>query len=167
MNASLVANSIPATSNAPKVGRKRRLSDEDNEEAQSSTKKLKGDSPIPTSSSEEQAPDSVEVKEVTEGVQEVALEDKDKKVPENIPLPDEDAAGELDESSASIASTPPPEVSSDSEKETSAAETLPTRAPAEEAKDKPEPAEKLESNSDPVSKDSVEQEEEEEEEKES
>lgn len=50
----------------------------------------------------------MEVKEVTKGVKEVELEDKEKVSPESVPLPDE-VSGELDETTAApVASVPPP-----------------------------------------------------------
>ncbi|KAF9255850.1 hypothetical protein L218DRAFT_1081630 [Marasmius fiardii PR-910] len=113
-----------ATSNAPQVGRKRRRSsagvgDEDPyAETELSKKRVRGDTPLTqdgTPSSTPQPADSEGLKEVTKGVKEVELEDKEKTKgeektaedihPETVPLPEE-VAGELD--SSSIASTPPP-----------------------------------------------------------
>ncbi|KIK68374.1 hypothetical protein GYMLUDRAFT_136056, partial [Collybiopsis luxurians FD-317 M1] len=120
-----------ATSNAPKTSRKRRLSSADRDlddetEAQSRAKKSRGDTPqTPLELPGSNPPlDSESVKEVTQGVKEVDLEetergDKDENqvlatddeskeiavAPESIPLPKE-VSGELDETS-SIASTPP------------------------------------------------------------
>ncbi|KAF9078609.1 hypothetical protein BDP27DRAFT_1378984 [Rhodocollybia butyracea] len=122
-----------ATSNAPKIGRKRRLSSterdlEEDTEAQSKTKRSRGDTPqdsLPlttsTSTSEETGStlqiDSEGVKEVTQGVKEVELEENTEEAatddplkaetvvaPELIPLPKEEESGELDETS-SIASS--------------------------------------------------------------
>ncbi|KAK7053034.1 hypothetical protein VNI00_004355 [Paramarasmius palmivorus] len=104
-----------ATSNAPKIGRKRRRSMTDREQDApmdgSSKKKVRGDTPVVTATDGEGStpapqPETEAVKEVTKGVKGVELEDKDKVEPESVPLPDE-VAGELD--SSSIASTPPPE----------------------------------------------------------
>ncbi|KAL0563286.1 hypothetical protein V5O48_018787 [Marasmius crinis-equi] len=113
-----------ATSNAPKIGRKRRRSstEQDAAVAESSSKRVRGDTPAAqdeASTSMAPAADTEGMKEVTKGVKEVELEDKDKNAqeekvdaesekvqPESVPLPDE-VVGELD--SASIASTPPPE----------------------------------------------------------
>ncbi|KAJ3809865.1 hypothetical protein F5876DRAFT_28911, partial [Lentinula aff. lateritia] len=110
------------TSNAPKVGRKRRLSSterdlgEDKEE-QSRSKKHRGDtsqtslesSTVATSVGEETGNtsqvDLEGVKEVTQGVQEVDLEDKQTAEHKSVPLPEE-IFGELDDTS-STASTPP------------------------------------------------------------
>ncbi|KAJ3860117.1 hypothetical protein EV359DRAFT_27228, partial [Lentinula novae-zelandiae] len=110
------------TSNAPKVGRKRRLSSterdlgEDKEE-QSRSKKHRGDTPqtslelsaVATSVEEETGNtsqvDLEGVKEVTEGVKEVDLEDKQTAEHKTVPLPEE-VSGELDDTS-STASTPP------------------------------------------------------------
>ncbi|KAJ7130183.1 hypothetical protein C8R44DRAFT_872020 [Mycena epipterygia] len=102
------------TSNAPHVGRKRRMADEDrdeDDEEQSRLKKVRA----ATSESQTDAPESSStplpetagVKEVTEGVKEVELEEKPQALPESVPLPEE-KAGELDADSSSTASTPPP-----------------------------------------------------------
>ncbi|ESK91685.1 hypothetical protein Moror_10659 [Moniliophthora roreri MCA 2997] len=107
-----------ATSNAPKIGRKRRRSTTDRDQGvggdESTKKKVRGDTPVTPAtevngaeaSSSTAQPDTEAVKEVTKGVRDVELEDKEKLAPESIPLPEE-VAGELD--SSSIASTPPPE----------------------------------------------------------
>ncbi|KAF8639147.1 hypothetical protein AX17_001636 [Amanita inopinata Kibby_2008] len=98
----------------------------------------------------EQAPETQDVKEVTQGVKEVELEEKEKKIetegdeakvpadadvnPESIPLPDEDEEGELDEEptggpeAEDSASTKPAEatkaasVAADSEEQATTAE---------------------------------------------
>ncbi|EEB89904.1 hypothetical protein MPER_11951, partial [Moniliophthora perniciosa FA553] len=106
------------TSNAPKIGRKRRRSSTDRDQDvggdESTKKKVRGDTPVTPAAEENGAeasfsttqPDTEAVKEVTKGVKDVELEDKEKLAPESVPLPEE-VAGELD--SSSIASTPPPE----------------------------------------------------------
>ncbi|KAJ6591068.1 hypothetical protein DFH09DRAFT_192787 [Mycena vulgaris] len=105
------------TSNAPHVGRKRRMADEDrddDDEEQSRLKKVRAaasdvqpdaceSSSTPLSSAKE----SAAVKEVTQGVKEVDLEEKPLALPETVPLPEE-TAGELDGEVSSTASTPPP-----------------------------------------------------------
>ncbi|KAJ7135391.1 hypothetical protein C8R43DRAFT_955928 [Mycena crocata] len=109
------------TSNAPHAGRKRRMADEDrdeDDEEQSRLKKVRGatDEAQPDAQSAArdssttplpQAKESEGVKEVTEGVKEVELEEKLQALPESVPLPEE-KAGELDGESSSTASTPPP-----------------------------------------------------------
>ncbi|KAJ7594154.1 hypothetical protein C8J56DRAFT_429308 [Mycena floridula] len=95
-----------ATSNAPKKGRKRRLSnDEDEEENVASlSKKVKGETPLSTP-----AEPSAEVKAVTQGVDDIGLETKEPVAAESVPLPEE-KSGELDAASpSSISSTPTPE----------------------------------------------------------
>ncbi|KAG1737516.1 uncharacterized protein EDB91DRAFT_1249641 [Suillus paluster] len=90
-----------ATSNAPTIGRKRRFSfveDDDDDSTSTGIKKLRGDSVQAEGSAPPIAavPDQKEgedVKSVTQGVEDVELEDKNKKVdtspgPEEIPLPD-------------------------------------------------------------------------------
>ncbi|KDR74923.1 hypothetical protein GALMADRAFT_568191 [Galerina marginata CBS 339.88] len=113
------------TSNAPHTRRKRRLSsterDVDADEDQANKKKARGESATPSVADAEgtfltPAPpqaDTQEVKEVTQGVEEVDLDGKDgesspteETAPEAIPLPEE-KSGELDEASSN-ASTPPP-----------------------------------------------------------
>ncbi|KAJ7747944.1 hypothetical protein DFH07DRAFT_889070, partial [Mycena maculata] len=108
------------TSNAPHVGRKRRMADEDrdeDEDEQARLKKIRGatseqqpdalsardssSTPLP------QANETAGVKEVTQGVKEVELEEKLQALPESVPLPEE-KAGELDGEASSTASTPPP-----------------------------------------------------------
>ncbi|KAJ6612775.1 hypothetical protein B0H10DRAFT_2050992 [Mycena sp. CBHHK59/15] len=127
------------TSNAPHVGRKRRMADEDrdddDEEQQSRLKKVRGatteskaesqptvretsSTPLP------QAKETEGVKEVTKGVKEVELEEKPQTLPESVPLP-EAVAGELDGESSSTASTPPPAGEPLEEDATIAAETTP------------------------------------------
>lgn len=101
---------ITATSNAPKVGsRKRRLSQDDDEDSlktEQSVKKAKAE--IPADPEPRSSP-TPEVKEVTKAVKDVDLgsvDDKSTALPETIPLPEDDSA-ELEDSS-SISSTPPP-----------------------------------------------------------
>ncbi|KAJ3880453.1 hypothetical protein F5051DRAFT_399784 [Lentinula edodes] len=159
-----------ATSNAPKVGRKRRLSSterdlaEDKEE-QSRSKKHRGDTPqtslesptVATSVEEETGNtsqvDLEGVKEVTEGVKEVDLEDKqtaehsdeaevattsddsnDETVvaPETVPLPDE-VSGELDDTS-STASTPPAHTVDENAEDDSKQASLSSETPVAEMK---------------------------------
>jgi hypothetical protein len=99
------------TSNAPQVRRKRRLSsiERDPEEEQAHKKKARGDSATPSVADAEgkflvptPQVDTQEVKDVTQGVEEVVLDGKDDgtsadvAAPETIPLPDE-KSGELDE----------------------------------------------------------------------
>jgi len=81
-----------ATSNAPTIGRKRRLSTaEEDDEGESSAKRVKGeDGAAP------EVQETEEVKEVTQGVEEVELEDEN---PETVPLP----------------ASPPPEAQEDEE----------------------------------------------------
>ena len=84
-----------ATSTAPQIGRKRRLSTQDDERESTPAKKARADSEAPTDEQEQDrgsspvAPtDTEEVKEVTQGVRDVELEDgKSKPVP--IPVADE------------------------------------------------------------------------------
>ncbi|KAI0772845.1 hypothetical protein BD413DRAFT_430483, partial [Trametes elegans] len=71
-----------ATSTAPQIGRKRRLSTDEAEERETtpSTKKHRAESEVVTEGEREQSPahrskETEEVKEVTEGVREVELED--------------------------------------------------------------------------------------------
>ncbi|KAG7095940.1 hypothetical protein E1B28_006624 [Marasmius oreades] len=100
-------------------------------EVESSKKKVRGDTPLTqseSSSSPAQAVDSEGMKEVTKGVKDVELKDKEKKQqktvgdihPETVPLPEE-VAGELD--SSSIASTPPPGQDEEGEDEKDAVTT--------------------------------------------
>ncbi|KAF8958969.1 hypothetical protein BDZ97DRAFT_1430280 [Flammula alnicola] len=99
------------TSNAPNTRRKRRLSsterDATGDEEQANKKKARGESATPsvvdaegTSMAPAPQGDTKEVKEVTQGVEEVALDGKDDEqapaAPESIPLPEE-KSGELDE----------------------------------------------------------------------
>jgi hypothetical protein len=116
------------TSNAPQRRRKRRLSsterDVEADEDQANKKKARGESASPSVADAEgtfltPAPqvDTQEVKEVTQGVQEVDLDGKDvfegtpaeEAAPESIPLPDENS-GELDEPTSD--DTPPADVPS-------------------------------------------------------
>ncbi|KAJ4470658.1 hypothetical protein C8J55DRAFT_182989 [Lentinula edodes] len=160
-----------ATSNAPKLGRKRRLSSterdlgEDKEE-QSRSKKHRGDTPqtslessTDATSVEEEDTGSTSqvdlegVKEVTEGVKEVDLEDKqtvehsdeaevattsddsnDETVvaPESVPLPEE-VSGELDDTS-STASTPPAHTVDENAEDASKQTSLPLETPVAEMK---------------------------------
>jgi hypothetical protein len=79
------SSSIEATSNAPRIGRKRRLSadEEEEEDAPPTFKRPRGTSDHADASSREQTPvvvqvpakDTAEVKEVTKGVKHVDLED--------------------------------------------------------------------------------------------
>lgn len=106
---------FPATSNAPRRSRKRRLSSTEREEVdeeQSEKKKARAESATPSVVDAEAtflAPklqtETVEVKEVTKGVEEVALDGKqndfsasssETTAPESIPLPEE-TSGELDD----------------------------------------------------------------------
>ncbi|KAF8208268.1 hypothetical protein K438DRAFT_1813708 [Mycena galopus ATCC 62051] len=106
------------TSNAPRVGAKRRMADEDRDEDDDEQARLKkvrsaaNEAQLDTreSSSTPLPPptESAGVKEVTKGVKEVELDEKPHAaaLPETVPLPAE-KAGELDDAS-STASTPPP-----------------------------------------------------------
>ncbi|KAK7019867.1 hypothetical protein R3P38DRAFT_2970618 [Favolaschia claudopus] len=106
-----------ATSNAPRVGSKRRMADEDrdeDEDEQARLKKVRGatteaqaDAPETSSAPPPKAAETADVKEVTKGVKQVDLEEKPLALPESIPLPEE-KAGELDADASSTASTPPP-----------------------------------------------------------
>jgi len=107
------------TSNAPRVGAKRRMADEDRDEDDDEQARLKkvrsaaneaqldtresSSTPLPP------ATESAGVKEVTKGVKEVELDEKPHAaaLPESVPLPAE-KAGELDADASSTASTPPP-----------------------------------------------------------
>ncbi|KIM41621.1 hypothetical protein M413DRAFT_42569, partial [Hebeloma cylindrosporum] len=110
------------TSNAPQIRRKRRLSSTERDaedEEQAHKKKAREDSATPSVADVEgrflvpaSPVDTQEVKAVTQGVEEVALDGKDNEIsstlftaPESIPLPDE-KSGELDEPT-SDATTPP------------------------------------------------------------
>ncbi|TFK31368.1 hypothetical protein BDQ12DRAFT_619015 [Crucibulum laeve] len=113
------------TSNAPAKRRKRRLSsterDVDAEDEQSRKKKHRGESAAASDAEEPPAtplllPETKDVKEVREGVEEVDLSDKKAEdeavaVPASIPLPEE-KSGELDEpvAAAATVSTSPPEM---------------------------------------------------------
>ncbi|KAJ7628527.1 hypothetical protein FB45DRAFT_918511 [Roridomyces roridus] len=108
------------TSNAPQVGRKRRMADEDRDEDEDEQARLKksrgGPSDAERGSSATPLPQAKEtegVKEVTQGVKEVDLEEKPTVLPESVPLPDETSPGELDADAdadaSSTASTPPPQ----------------------------------------------------------
>ncbi|KAJ7507242.1 hypothetical protein B0H11DRAFT_196281 [Mycena galericulata] len=131
------------TSNAPHVGRKRRMADEDRDEdddEQARLKKSRGAAseaqpdaqPARDSSSTPlpQAKETEGVKEVTEGVKEVELEEKPQAaaIPESVPLPEE-KAGELDAESSSTASTPPP-AAGPSEGQDGDGDIVPETAPA-------------------------------------
>ena len=97
-----------ATSNAPRTSRKRRLSsaERDDTDEGKAGKKVREDTASPSVVDADATflpgADTKEVKEVTQGVGEVELEDKSGKVlvgdaaPETIPLPEE-MSGELDE----------------------------------------------------------------------
>jgi len=94
------------TSNAPATRRKRRLSsterDHDAEEDEQRKKKQRGESAASVDDVPAQTETEAEVKEVTQGVKEVELEDKPAEglhaqAPESIPLPNEEESGELDE----------------------------------------------------------------------
>ncbi|KAJ7788090.1 hypothetical protein B0H14DRAFT_2950330 [Mycena olivaceomarginata] len=129
------------TSNAPRVGAKRRMADEDrdeDDEEQARLKKSRGPaSEIPADARESsstplpQAPETAGVKEVTEGVKEVELEEKPQALPESVPLPEE-KAGELDADVSSTASTPPPtgEPSEGQDTAVDPEETMATAEPA-------------------------------------
>ena len=120
-NLKLNASTSLATSNAPQIGRKRRLSSTERDaedEEQAHKKKAREDSATPSMANAEgeflvPAPrvDTQEVKAVTQGVEEVVLDGKDDEIPsaavaapESIPLPDEHS-GELDEPTSD--GTPP------------------------------------------------------------
>ncbi|KAF4579456.1 hypothetical protein EYR40_000375 [Pleurotus pulmonarius] len=113
------------TSNAPQIGRKRRLSTTELGDGPSDeerlTKRGRGALPpvaveattentsrddtreaSPVSPPHGATPDQEDVKEVTEGVKEVELEDKKEIEPESVPLPVE-VSGELDEVNATPA----------------------------------------------------------------
>ncbi|KAJ7031669.1 hypothetical protein C8F04DRAFT_1041368 [Mycena alexandri] len=130
------------TSNAPRVGHKRRMADEDrdeDDEEQARQKKVRGatDEALPdaresSSTPLPHAPETAGVKEVTQGVKEVDLETKSQAVPESVPLPEE-KAGELDgDDASSTASTPPPTGEPSEAQETDAVAVSET-APAPEA----------------------------------
>lgn len=109
----LISNKI-ATSNAPNTKRKRRLSNTErdlkDEDDQANKKKARGESSTPSVVDGEDASlvpvpqvDTAEVKEVTQGVDEVHLDGNDAKAvsegapaPESVPLPEE-SADELEE----------------------------------------------------------------------
>ncbi|KAF4612664.1 hypothetical protein D9613_011738 [Agrocybe pediades] len=167
------------TSNAPQTGKKRRLStterDATTSDDKTNVKKARGESASPSVADAEAtatfampppAPAAVtvsddtqhqqeEVKEVTQGVEEVALEDKKETAttrageaalaPEAVPLPDE-KSGELDElasSSSSIASSPPPqEPSANSGAVTAGADESSSIPAVEEASEAAQPLEK-------------------------
>ncbi|KAF7366642.1 hypothetical protein MSAN_00922100 [Mycena sanguinolenta] len=105
------------TSNAPRVGAKRRMADEDrdeDDEEQARQKKVRGPTNEAPADARESsstplplANETAGVQEVTEGVKEVELDEKPQALPESIPLPAE-KAGELDADASSTASTPPP-----------------------------------------------------------
>ncbi|KAJ6449706.1 hypothetical protein C8R47DRAFT_1171449 [Mycena vitilis] len=104
------------TSNAPRVGAKRRMADEDRDEddeqarlkkVRGATAESQGDAGEGSSTPLPQANETPDVKEVTAGVKEVELGEKPQAVPESIPLPEE-KAGELESDASSTASTPPP-----------------------------------------------------------
>ncbi|KAL0946139.1 hypothetical protein HGRIS_012404 [Hohenbuehelia grisea] len=119
-----------ATSNAPQIGRKRRLSSTERDledlEDERVAKKNRGLNPASVSDDADQEharatsstplpqgkEDTEGVKEVTQGVEEVDLGDKATVAPESVPLP-EGTAGELDEK----ASSPPPVAETASEVE--------------------------------------------------
>jgi hypothetical protein len=138
-NSKLTASASLATSNAPQVRRKRRLSstERDAEEEEQAHKKAREDSATPSVADAEgrflvPAPRVVtqEVKAVTKGVEEVVLDGKDDDIssaavaaPESVPLPDE-KSGELDEPT-SDATPPPIEAPSTTVEE-------PSKVPAEE-----------------------------------
>ncbi|KAJ7756988.1 hypothetical protein B0H16DRAFT_1537621 [Mycena metata] len=130
------------TSNAPRVGSKRRMADEDrdeDDEEQARQKKVRGatDEALPdaresSSTPLPQAPDTAGVKEVTQGVKEVDLETKPQAVPESVPLPEE-KAGELDGDASSTASTPPPTGEPSEAQDTDGVAAVSETAPAPEA----------------------------------
>ncbi|KAJ7094045.1 hypothetical protein B0H15DRAFT_831738 [Mycena belliarum] len=104
------------TSNAPHVGRKRRMADEDRDDDDDEQARLKKaratsdtlpDAPESSSTPLPQAKETADVKEVTQGVKEVELVEKPNALPESVPLPEE-KDGELDDDASSTASTPPP-----------------------------------------------------------
>ncbi|KAF9559049.1 hypothetical protein CPC08DRAFT_709188 [Agrocybe pediades] len=169
------------TSNAPQTGKKRRLSTTERDatsghggDDKTSVKKARGESASPsvadaeatatfampppgpaTVISDDTQHQQEEVKEVTQGVEEVALEDKKDAAttrageaalaPEAVPLPDE-KSGELDElasSSSSIASSPPPqEPSANSVVVTVGADESSSIPAVEEASEAAQPLEK-------------------------
>lgn len=80
-----------ATSNAPTIGRKRRLSTPGEDDEENAAKRARGDDQVVGDASGNEVPDAEastqeteEVKEVTQGVKEVGL---DAEKPETIPLP--------------------------------------------------------------------------------
>ena len=90
-----------ATSTAPQIGRKRRLSTQDDERESTPAKKARADSEAPTDEQEQErgsspaAPtDTEEVKEVTKGVNDVELEEK--------PAPEASATEEKESAAAEI-----------------------------------------------------------------
>ncbi|KAJ6481649.1 hypothetical protein C8R45DRAFT_1002516 [Mycena sanguinolenta] len=136
------------TSNAPRVGAKRRMADEDrdeDDEEQARLKKVRGptnEAPADTRESSSTplppANETAGVQEVTEGVKEVELDEKPQALPESIPLPAEEA-GELDADASSTASTPPP---ADAPSEAQATDYVPeTTADPASAEAVSEPAE--------------------------
>ncbi|KAF9530550.1 hypothetical protein CPB83DRAFT_734560, partial [Crepidotus variabilis] len=105
------------TSNAPQRNRKRRLSSPERgevDEEQSEKKKVRAESSTPSMADTEATfltpvpqTENSEVKEVTQGVKEVDLDDKEAQysdsaettAPESVPLPEEQS-GELDEATS-------------------------------------------------------------------
>jgi hypothetical protein len=88
--------------------------DRDEDDEQARLKKVRGatdeaqaDARESSSTPLPQANEAADVKEVTQGVKEVELEEKPQALPESVPLPEEQA-GELDADASSTASTPPP-----------------------------------------------------------
>jgi hypothetical protein len=86
----VLANACAATSNAPRVGAKRRMADEDRDEddEQARLKKVRGatdeaqaDARESSSTPLPQANEAADVKEVTQGVKEVELDYKPKALP--------------------------------------------------------------------------------------
>ncbi|KAJ7248554.1 hypothetical protein B0H12DRAFT_1123266 [Mycena haematopus] len=122
------------TSNAPRVGAKRRMADEDrdeDDEEQARLKKVRGSTNEAQADAREnsstplpQPNETVGVQEVTEGVKEVELDEKPQALPESVPLPAE-KAGELDADASSTASTPPP---ADAPSEVQATDIVPETA---------------------------------------
>lgn len=144
-----------ATSNAPATRRKRRLSsterDHDAEEDEQRKKKQRGESTTSVDEVPTQTEAEAEVKEVTQGVKEVELEDKPTEspqallTPESIPLPNEES-GEFDESAseASESSSSPEAIASADVKKT----VISVANEETEGKDKAKPTTSVESDED-------------------
>ncbi|KAF7343458.1 hypothetical protein MVEN_01778600 [Mycena venus] len=129
------------TSNAPRVGAKRRMADEDrdeDDEEQARLKKVRG--PTGEAQFDARESSSTPLPPANETAGEVELEEKPQALPESVPLPEE-KAGELDADVSSTASTPPP-AAEPSEEQDAAIVPEPAPEPASgEAVPVPEPAE--------------------------